>query len=77
MFHVLRIALLLQILFFSFCNLFIFILAHVTILKEILKLTNYSLKFIYNIPRGNKGKVAIYQTLLGISYLKTRNSTYK
>ena len=59
-------------LFFVIC-LFLFCHRYVTILEELeLLISVYSLSTAY---QKEKKKVTIYKTLLGVSYLKTRNST--
>ena len=56
------------IFFFVICLFFILLQTRYNTQKT--RITNFSLQLIYNIPEGNKEKVAIYQTLLGVSYLK-------
>ena len=65
--------------FFFFICLF-FILLQTRYNTQKTRITNFSLQLIYKVPEGNKEKkktkVTIYKTLLGVSYLKTGNSTY-
>ena len=65
------------IFFFVICLFFILLQTRYNTQKT--RITNFSLQLIYKVPEGNKEKktkVTIYKTLLGVSYLKTGNSTY-
>ena len=62
--------------YFSFVICLFFILPQTRYNTQRTRITNFSLQLIYNIPEGNKEKVTIYKTVLGVSYFKTRNSTY-